>query len=171
MPPPGSATIRRPRHSCPSAFAIASSEGPARSAVHISGRSETRARRRAAARKIRGEAASLRIDGMPGLKGFRQRWRCQRLDADDLDAPGIQSGDTSDQPAAADRYEDGVDVGRLLLEFEAERPLTQDGFRSWSNAGIGIAPVRCAHCLAGRKRIGVAVALDSEGRRRIRRMR
>jgi hypothetical protein len=78
-----------------------------------------------------------------------------------LTTPGIPGGDTSDQPAAADRNEDGVDIGRLLLEFEAECPLAQDSFvlveRRYRHGAGSLRP-----CLAGRKRIRVAVALDRE---------
>src|SRR6185312_5586101 len=98
---------------------------------------------------------------MSSLKRFRQRRRRQRLDAHDLDAPGIPGGDTGDQPAATDRNEDGVDIGGLLLEFEAQRSLSHDGFvlveRGYRD-GAGLS----GPCFAGREGIRVAVALDRE---------
>ena len=45
----------------------------------------------------------------------------------DLDAALVPGGDAADQPAAADRDQQRVEVGRLLLELEADAARAQHG--------------------------------------------
>ena len=55
--------------------------------------------------------------------------RAIRLDADDRYARGLRldgRADSRDQAAAADRNDDGFDVGRLLEDFEPHRALAGD---------------------------------------------
>jgi hypothetical protein len=59
--------------------------------------------------------------------------RTFRLDAHDLDAAPKPGGDARDEPAAADRDEDGVELVEasafeVLLPLERNRPLARDRF-------------------------------------------
>ena len=55
-----------------------------------------------------------------------QRARALRLDADHLDAAAVPRRDAGDQPAAADRDQNGVELGRILFPFEPDRALAGD---------------------------------------------
>ena len=67
--------------------------------------------------RIRRHAAAFSIDRMSGGERLCQGWTSERLDADDLDAAGVPSGDAGDQPATADRDQHRVDIGRLFIKL------------------------------------------------------
>ncbi len=109
--------------------------------------------------RIRRQAAGL--DRMSGLERLGQCGRGERLDADDLDAAGVPGGDPRDQPAAAHRHQNRIDIRCLRGKLEPERSLPHDGLvlierRDRHGAGLP------RPCLAGGQCIRIAVALDSE---------
>ncbi len=76
------------------------------------------------------------------------------LDAYDLRRAVAPGGDAADQPAAAHRHQDGVEVRRLLLELEPDRALSVDRLRRV----IGMDRERSGFvCEFGRLRQGIGI--------------
>src|SRR6185295_8920370 len=99
--PPGSATMRRPRHRRACAFAIASSETSTVCRAYFWTIGNTRSPTRRGASESAARPPASASTGCPASSAF---------------------------VSVGDRDEHGVDIGRLLFEFEAERSLAQDGF-------------------------------------------
>ena len=65
--------------------------------------------------------------GRPASSASAQRGRALGLDADDADAERRDGGrDPRDEPAAADRDDDRVDVGGVLEDLEPDGALPRD---------------------------------------------
>jgi hypothetical protein len=84
-----------------------------------------------------------------------------RLDRDDADTAGIPGCNAADQPAAAYRDEERVDLRCIVFYLAPDRALADHGFglvvcMSGERAGAG------DKILAGRQRIRVAVAGDDK---------
>jgi hypothetical protein len=79
--------------------------------------------------RIGGDAACRGVDPLAGGERAVEGRGQLRLDADEIDPPGIPGGDAADQPAAAEGDEQGIEIGRILLELEAEAALAEKGFR------------------------------------------
>ena len=80
------------------------------------------------AERIRGERVDGYVNRLFRLQRGVERARAFRLDADDLDPASKPGGDAGDEPAAADRNEDRVELLKpqsfdVLLPFERHRPL------------------------------------------------
>src|SRR5215831_790010 len=111
--------------------------------------------------RISREAAGFGIDRAAGMQRFGQRRGGKRLDADDLDAAAIPSGDPRDQAASADRHQQRVDIRGLLIELHANAALSQDGFvlvKGMNRHGAALAHP----CFAGGERVGIAVTFDDQ---------
>src|SRR5205807_673264 len=101
------------------------------------------------------------VDGPAGFERVVQRRRAVRFDGDDADAACVPRGDAADEPAAADGDEHRVEIGRLALELETQRPLTEQRLSliervDWQGARLGGPP------LAGGNRVVVPIAADDE---------
>jgi hypothetical protein len=83
------------------------------------------------------------------------------LDADDVNAAAVPGGDAADQPAAADRDQQRIDLRRIAFDLQPDRALPEQRFRlvermHWQRT-------RLRHELfAGRQRIGIAIAGDDQ---------
>jgi len=75
--------------------------------------------------RIGGNSSRGAVDGMSGFEGIVQCRCCFWLDADHLDAVLTPGGDAADESATADGNEQGIEVRRLLLEFETNRALAE----------------------------------------------
>ena len=90
-----------------------------------------------------------------------QRRRQPGLDADHLDAALVPGGDAADQAAAADRDQQRIEVGRLLLELEADAARAQHGLDLVE--GVHGQRARLGDIgLARRQRLGVDLAADGQ---------
>ena len=76
---------------------------------------------------IGGDAAGLGIHRRAGRQRLVEGGGELRLDADDLDPSGIPGSDAADEPAAAHRHEERVEIGRILLEFQPDAALAEQG--------------------------------------------
>ena len=71
------------------------------------------------------EPSGFGIDGSPRRECARQRGRRLRLHANHADPPLVPRGDAADQPAAADRDQQRIQIGDLVLQLQADRCLTK----------------------------------------------
>jgi hypothetical protein len=111
--------------------------------------------------RVRRDASGRCVDGPPRAKGFRQGRGRVRFDPDDLRAPRIPGGDAADQPTAADGHQQRVDGGGLYAQFQSDRALAEQGFDPV--IGVDRHRARRGHpFLAGRQRVGVAIAPDDQ---------
>ncbi len=76
--------------------------------------------------RVRGVPADVDPDGPSGAQGLGHRRTPVGLDADHADPPLVPGRDPADQPAAADRDQDGLGVRDLLRELGGERALAGD---------------------------------------------
>ena len=97
-----------------------------------------------------------RVDGLAGLERHGQRRRASAR-RHDLDAAGEPGGDAADQAAAADRDQQGVEIGQLFLELQPERALADQGLGLVEGVDRHRAGLR-RPCFARGQRIGVALA-------------
>ena len=110
---------------------------------------------------VGGDAVGRRVDRDPGRERARERRCAFRLDADDAHAPRVPGCDPTDQPAAADRDEQRVDLRQLPLDLRAERRLSQQ--RLALVEGVHGQRARLSDIgLARRQRVGVALAGDDQ---------
>ena len=81
--------------------------------------------------------------------------------ADDADAAGVPGGDAADQPAAADRHQQRVDLRRVGLDLEPDRALAEQRLR----LVVGVHRERAGsrdERLAGGERVGIDLAADHQ---------
>src|SRR5712692_11618190 len=95
------------------------------------------------------------------MQGVCQRRRGFRLDADELDCSGVPGGDAADETAATHGNEQRVEFRILLLEFEADGSLTEQGFELIVSMNGHSAGLRGPGFASG-EGIGVALAADDE---------
>ena len=99
--------------------------------------------------------------GRPAQHRFGQGRGRFRLDADDPDASLIPGSDAADQPAAAHRDQQRIEVSGLLLELEADGALAEQGFALVK--GVDRERARLGDpCFASGERIVIAVAANDE---------
>src|ERR1043166_7370422 len=108
--------------------------------------------RRPAARPVPGPACGGRV--MEGRRrlGFYP---------DHPDPPGVPGGDAADQPAAADRDEQGVEIRRIGLDLAADGTLAEHRLR----LVIGVDRERAAagdEFFAGLERVGITLAANDQ---------
>src|SRR5579863_6193389 len=77
---------------------------------------------------ISGDSSRGAVDGMSGLQGIVKSRRSLGLDANNFDLIRIPGGDAADEATTADGNQQGIEVGRLLLEFETNRGLAEQSF-------------------------------------------
>src|SRR5260370_15164134 len=86
-----------------------------------------------------------------------------RLDADQFDFSRIPRSDAPDETAAANGDEQSVQLRALLLEFEADASLTEQGFKLIVGVNAHGAGLR-RPSFAGSEGVGIALADDHEVR-------
>src|SRR5262249_46935982 len=113
--------------------------------------------------RIGGDTAGFAIDGMAGLECAIEGWGAGGFDADDAHAALIPGRDSSNEAAASAGHQQSIDLRGLLLEFEADAALPEEGFRlivgmDGHRAGSG-GPL-----FAGEQRVVVSFPGDDEVR-------
>src|SRR3546814_11070183 len=73
--------------------------------------------------------SALGVDRLSRGQRLEQGRRTLRLDCDDTDAPGEPGGDAADEPAAAGRHQQGVDLRQIGLDLEPDAALTEQRLR------------------------------------------
>ncbi|MHC2740901.1 hypothetical protein ACVMFA_006688 [Bradyrhizobium liaoningense] len=97
--------------------------------------------------------------GAPASNAACRVRRLLRLDRDDARPAGVPRRNAADQPAAADRHQQRVDVWRVLLQLQSDAALAEQGFGlivGMDGKRPGLRDMR----LARGERIGVAAARD-----------
>src|SRR5260370_41809147 len=89
-----------------------------------------------------------------------------RLDADQFDFSRIPRSDAPDETAAANGDEQSVQLRALLLEFEADASLTEQGFKLIVGVNAQSAGLR-RPSFAGSEGVGIALANDHDARAKL----
>src|SRR5258708_19043974 len=109
------------------------------------------------------KAARLGVHRPSRIQRTRERRGGFRLYADEANATRIPSGNPAKQPSTTDCYEKRIQVWHLLLEFKADRPLTQQ--RLYLIKGVDLKrPGGAGPGLARLQRICISFACHNEVR-------
>ena len=159
--PPGSATMRRPRHSCACAFAIASSETSTVCRAYFWTIGNTRSPTRRGASESAARPPASASTGCPASSALVSVGDANGSTPTTLTRPAYQAAIPAISPPPPTETSTVSISGACCSSSRPSRPLAQDGFvlverRYRHGAGL-LRP-----CLAGRERIRVAVALDRE---------
>ena len=129
--PPGSATTETSAQSRRWASAIAVVRNQDDLAHELPGDVEIEFADALRAERVGGERLDRHVDRRVRLQRRVKRARTFRLDANDFDPAREPGGDSGDEPAAANRDENRVELSRakpfeVLLPFQRHRALTRD---------------------------------------------
>jgi hypothetical protein len=107
--------------------------------------------------RIGGDSSRGTVDGTSGLQSVVQSRRSFRFDADKLGAILVPGSDAADESATANGEQQGIEIGRLLLQFESDRSCAEERltlvvcvYRERTRLG--------SPALAGGQCVGVALA-------------
>jgi hypothetical protein len=107
------------------------------------------------------DPSSRCVHGVARGERTLERRRSFRLDGDDFDAARVPGGDAADMPAAADRDEQRIEAGRLLLKLQADAALAEQRLRLVEGVHGKRARLRDIGFARG-ERVGVELAADRE---------